>query len=207
MPGAITHLKAAYLYNEKVGVQDEGLLYLGSISPDSVNISGHADREIRWPAHLRSSDLDVWLNNAELFYKQNIKRYNKSYLLGYILHIVTDIVWDMEFDKPLFFVMNKSGIAKEELKKARWAELDGYEKRQQSTDWYYNVIRKLESAAASDISTLSAENINIWRQMVIERKFDENATSRFINDEIMNSFFDSVIQKMQEITDEKIDFL
>lgn len=203
MPGAITHLKAAYLYIKSVGgIDNESQFYLGAVSPDSVNLNGHAPKEIRWPAHLRAGDLNVWENNAIRFYNDNKDMYERSYLLGYIFHIITDIVWDREYDPPLCAVMLKNGAATEELKKLRWREIDGYELRQNVMDWHTEMISKLLDAEPVPIGTLNPEDIACWKTKIIEKNFDRDIVSRYIDDAFMDAFFDSCIQNMRKIVQE-----
>lgn len=196
MPGPITHLKAAYKYNEaRGGSYNKPLLYLGSICPDSVNINGHAPKSIRWPAHLRDTNLECWLNNAKTFYRDNYNVYDCSYLTGYILHIITDIVWDKSFDRPLFEVMYRSGIPADNLKNMRWQELYGYEQLQIRLPWFEkDIIPMLSTASISPIGSLKSGEIEIFRNMVLNLELERGDTPRFINDGIMNSFFDAVTQ-------------
>ena len=194
MPGPITHLKAAYKYNEaRGGSYNKPLLYLGSICPDSVNINGHAPKSIRWPAHLRDTNLECWLNNAKTFYRDNYNVYDYSYLTGYILHIITDIVWDKSFDRPLFEAMYRSGIPADNLKNMRWQELYGYEQLQIRLPWFEkDIIPMLSTASISPIGSLKSGEIEIFRNMVLNLELERGCTPRFINDDIMNSFFDAV---------------
>ncbi len=200
MPGAVTHLKAAYtFYNESgVDIQLSSFL-LGAVCPDSVNLNGHAPKNIRWPAHLRTSDLNIWEQNAVQFYNENKDKYDNSYLLGYIMHIVTDIVWDREYDMPLFAVMHKHGVPKEELKKMRWREIDGYELKQKDTKWLKESLAALKLAKPCDIGTLNSADIEEWRGKILEKKFDVNITSKYLTDELMDTFFASVNKNMLNI--------
>ena len=115
MPGPITHLQAAYYYNVSHKKRYNSALYLGSISPDCVNINGQAPKEVRWPAHLRCEDLDEWLANARRFYIDNKSTADESFLKGYILHILSDIVWDKDFNLPLYKILLKDNVSKETL--------------------------------------------------------------------------------------------
>lgn len=203
MPGAITHLKAAYLYNKRVGgIENMAQFYLGSVCPDSVNLNGHAPKSIRWPAHLRDSDLTVWENNIREFYNNNRGNYDDSYFYGYVLHIVTDIVWDREYDRPLCAAMFKDGTPKENLKLMRWHEIDGYEMRQEGTDWHCEMLDEIKKAVPTDIGTLNSVDINCWRGKILEKKYDKSIVSRYVDDAFMDAFFDSVIENMLKIINE-----
>lgn len=200
MPGAITHLKAAHIFIDKIGgIDNAPQFFLGSICPDSVNLNGHAPKEIRWPAHLRNGDLTVWENNAKRFYEENRNKYETSYLLGYILHIITDIVWDREYDRPLCAILHKNGVETENLKKMRWYEIDGYELRQVGSNWYAEVLNSLKNSKPEAIGTLNPNDVSSWRDMILERELNKTIVSKVIDDAFMDDFFHSVIQNMLEI--------
>ncbi len=204
MPGPITHLKVAYIYNKEMGGKFSPQLYLGSICPDSVNVDGHAEKEIRWPAHLRDKDLNVWYQNAKRFYEENITKYDNSYLVGYILHIVTDIAWDMWFDGPLFAEMYKSGVPKEELKETRWAELYGYEKHQSKLPWFSETAVCLKVTTAENIGTVTAFKTEILKSRIINREIPEGREPIFINDGFMTLFFAKTVELASEIFQKSI---
>lgn len=192
MPGAITHLKTAHyiLKNEIASVSQPKQFYLGSISPDSVNVNGHADKSIRWPAHLRDSDLDVWLNNVKQFYELQKSETKSDFLLGYIIHIITDIVWDKYFEKQLCGQFLTAGIPMEMWKSYRWAELYGYEKLSSRSDLFKNdVLLELKNAAIESVGTLKAEQVEDYRNCIADLNIPEGRLPRFIDDEFMNRFY------------------
>ena len=127
MPGPITHLYAAFYYNVRQTEKYPAEIYLGAVSPDSINVDGLAPKEKRWPAHLRDKDLKVWLNNAREFYLNNKGKTDEAFLKGYIIHLVTDIVWDSSFNAELYEKLTADGVLNENLKEERWNELYGYE--------------------------------------------------------------------------------
>ena len=189
MPGAVTHLKAAYLYNSMHNDftgEELSLYYLGSISPDAVNLKGHAEKKIRWSSHLRNSDLDLWLENVRSYYSENKLNYPIPYLQGYLIHIITDIVWDKYFEIPLFNEFDKYGIKNEEKKHQRWQELDFYENEQRLLPWYDEVKRLLERSFALKICSVSAEEINSFKNMVINRGFVENTAFGIVDEHLIN---------------------
>lgn len=200
MPGPITHLKVAHYYNVKHGNKLGGLLYLGSICPDSVNINGHAPKEIRWPAHLRHSDLDRWEQNAERFYNENKGTVDEAYLKGYILHILTDIVWDLSFDWPLYTVMLKSGIAPEDLKSERWNELYGFEQIDCRNKWFTDeVLPLLTDAKAEDIGTLKKETVTLWQEKVVSLQLDSGKTPCYVDEKLINDLISEVFLLAERI--------
>ncbi len=193
MPGPITHLKAAYCYNQKHNFEFGDELYLGSISPDCVNINGHAPKSLRWPAHLRSANLNEWLENTKGFYNVNKGRVDESLLRGYILHILTDIVWDRSFDRTLYNLLLGIGIQPENLKAERWNEIYGYEQTELSSPWLLDtVLPALKKAAPTEIGTLDVSQMALWRDSVAEFCLEKGKPPRFADNLFMNAIFDEV---------------
>ena len=202
MPGPITHLKAAYCYNQMSGFRFGDELYLGSISPDCVNLNGHAPKSLRWPAHLRSADLNEWVQNAKTFYNVNKGRVDESFLRGYILHILTDIVWDRSFDRTLYNLLLGIGVQSENLKAERWNEIYGYEQTELSSPWLIQtVIPALKKATPTEIGTLNSLQMSIWRDNVAEFKLEKGKPPRFADNLFMKALFDEVNKLSGEIFD------
>lgn len=201
MPGPITHLKAAYEFAKRTGNKYAlPALYLGSICPDSVNINGHAPKFVRWSAHLRNEDLDVWLCNANMFYRDNIGRYDASYLVGYIIHIVTDIVWDREFDVPLCKRIYEQGVSPVELKHTRWQELYGWEQQQINMPWFRDsVLKDLSNAKAMDIGSVKSYETEVQKTNIVELRLDKGRTPQLIDDGLMERFFECCCRTFDEI--------
>ncbi len=199
MPGPITHLNAAYYYNVRQPEKYPAEIYLGAVSPDSVNVDGLAPKEKRWPAHLRDSDLKVWLNNAREFYENNKSKTDKAFLKGYILHLVTDIVWDAYFNDAIYEKLLSSGVKKENLKEERWNELYGYEQTQVGTAWYNEALECVKSAKAIEIGTLKAREIEILRKTIIYNELNKGKPPEFINGELMNRFLSYVFKIAEQI--------
>ncbi len=200
MPGPITHLKAAYIFGSKYNDINLPQLLLGAVCPDSVNVNGHADKVLRWPAHLRNRDLDAWLQNAKQFYYDNINKYENSYLKGYILHIVTDIVWDKYFEAVLCAVMHKKGISPQNFKETRWSELYGYEQQQVEQDWFkLYALPLLTISTPSDIGTLTAKNIQAFKEKILALDLEKGRTPQLLNNLFMDEFFEKVVEEAEKI--------
>jgi hypothetical protein len=200
LPGPITHLKVANEYYNRINNNlDESLLYLGSICPDSVNVNGHAPKEVRWPAHLRDSDLNVWLENAKMFYAQNKVVCDASYLTGYILHILTDIMWDLKYDRALQTVMLSNGVQMSQLKIERWNELYGFEQGSVGTSWLEDALSKLKVADVLKIGTLTESEITVYKYLIVQKTFEKGVKPRFIDAALMDEFYDDVLEISKEI--------
>ena len=195
MPGPITHLKTAYFIfeNKIASVSQPEQFFLGSISPDSVNINGHAAKEIRWPAHLRDFEPKKWLLNVREFYeKQSGQQSDNSFLLGYIIHIITDIVWDMYFERELWVRFEQISLPRELWKAERWNELYGYEQLQLKQPWFDSVALMLEDSKPETVGTLSLEQVAKWRDAVLDNRMPKGHLPRFVDDELMEGFYSEV---------------
>ncbi len=200
MPGPITHLKAVHYYDKAYKGAFGASLYLGAISPDSVNINGHAPKQKRWPAHLRHSDLKVWCENAKAFYNVNKGRVDEAFLRGYILHILTDILWDKEFDMPLFQLLKCSGVDDSKLKAERWNELYGYERQQINETWFREeALPMLTEAQPQIVGTLDLKEVAIWQQQVISLELPVGKPPKFVDDEFLKLFFKGIIDLADSI--------
>lgn len=200
MPGPITHLKAANIFLDG-SIKEPSAFYLGSISPDSVNINGHAEKAKRWPAHLREKDLDAWLDRVKSFWNENKNtKEDQSFLKGYLLHIITDIVWDMYFERELFTLFTAGNVAPEQRKAMRWCELYGYEKLQLELPWFKcEVLPLLAAAKPETVGTLDANEVVIWQQRIISGELEQGRFPLFLDDSFMNRFLDKVCSITKEI--------
>ncbi len=199
MPGPIIHLRAAYYYNVRQNDKLSGEIYLGAVSPDSVNVGGFASKEKRWPAHLRDGNLRVWLNNAKEFYRANTGKTDEAFLRGYIIHIVTDIVWDARFNAELYERLMSDGVQKENLKAERWNELYGYEQTQVGKPWYNEVISELHSAKAIEIGTLKVNEIEDFQKTIILNRLNKGKSPKYINDELINRFLSEIFHILERL--------
>lgn len=201
MPGPITHLQAAYYYNVRQLNKYSAEIYLGSISPDSVNVKGFALKEKRWPAHLRDKDLNIWLKNAKEFYANNKGKLDEAFLRGYIIHLITDIAWDAYFNDEIYKKLLSAGVNRENLKDERWNEIYGYEQLQVGAKWYIEVLEYVKSAKTIEIGTLKAEEIEILRETVIFNRLQKGKQPIFINEELMTCLFAKVFELAEQIFD------
>ena len=203
MPGPITHLYAAFYYNVRQTEKYPAEIYLGAVSPDSINVDGLAPKEKRWPAHLRDKDLKVWLNNAREFYLNNKGKTDEAFLKGYIIHLVTDIVWDSSFNAELYEKLTADGVLNENLKEERWNELYGYEQTQVGSNWYNEVLEGLKTAKAIEIGTLKADEIENLRQTVIFNRLNKGKPPKYVNSNLMCRFFEHVFKVEEKIFNSK----
>lgn len=147
MPNTNIHERVAYVISKKYDLYSRDF-FLGNMTPDSVNVDGFAEKEVRWSAHLRKKDLDEWKDNVIDFYKNNINDYNKDFLIGYITHIITDIMHDKYmYNKQIKRILEKNKCTNQEaheilrldMEKYRFPEWEEISSLLKSDDIYYDI--------------------------------------------------------------------
>ena len=102
MASTMMHLYVGKRFKDKHGkIKDTEQFYLGCVYPDCVNAFGFASAEVRWPAHLRTKDINEWYENNRLFYRSNTGDINEDFLLGHVIHNITDAAYDEHFNKMI----------------------------------------------------------------------------------------------------------
>ena len=160
MPSAVVHLKAAYDLKDILSVKDTGQFYVGAVSPDAVNIDGFAPQDIRYPAHIRSTDYAQWKHNVAdyIIDKSDDYKNNTDFFKGFLLHILTDIFWDELVQPLLFSALQENGAAAQQLRELKWQELYRFNAAL-AGDWLYKeVLPKIGEVTRFDgISTVTPE--------------------------------------------------
>ncbi|MDD4699745.1 MAG: hypothetical protein PHV07_05740, partial [Oscillospiraceae bacterium] len=180
---------------DNLSANEHSMFFLGSIAPDAVSVDRFADKAIRWAAHLRENDLDLWQENVKSFYKANQRSYQPSYLKGYVFHIITDIVWDRFYNPYLYKYLTLMGVKSDMLRTRRWSELHGYEESQLQSDWLINdVIPALITSVPADINSVSKQKIEQLKVQVINKDFPKAPPQQFLSREIMDTFYSDIIK-------------
>ena len=146
MASHIMHLYVGKYFKEKYKkITNLPQFYLGCIYPDSVNAFGFAPMEIRYPAHLRTRDIDEWYENNNIFYHQNTGLINEDLLLGFIIHNITDAAYDKHF----------SSIDREDWKR--------FNQEQSKKEWWNDeVLPSLKAAHPVSINGISETHVKEW---------------------------------------------
>ncbi|MCD8329031.1 MAG: hypothetical protein LUC25_08100 [Ruminococcus sp.] len=131
MPSTMIHLVVANEISKIIDVSNSGQFYLGAIAPDTVNLNGKASKEVRYSAHLRSVNVDEWIENIASFTKENeqVKLTYPDFFKGFVVHLLTDIAWDKVAQPILFEAMRKCGVSEEKLNDEKWNELLSFDRR------------------------------------------------------------------------------
>ena len=201
MPSACVHLNIAYMLKEKLKIADIPQFHLGSISPDAVNLEGFAEENIRYAAHIRNRDYNVWKNDIAKFYEQNKDKLNKSFLLGFMVHIYTDIAWDELVQPGLFEYLRSAGTADEAFKKEKWAELYRLNSLIAQQDFYSQILKSLSTAECTGISTVSADLLERYRDYLAEDYQDKisNEKPNFLTLDMLEKTAAAVLKYVSDL--------
>lgn len=181
MPSAVVHLKVAYDLRDELGIKDDGRFYVGAVSPDAVNIDGFASQEVRYGAHIRSTDYKKWKQNVIDHSREFVKIYagDIDFYKGFLLHLLTDIFWDELVQPKLFEGLKALGADADTVRELKWKELYRFNSFLAGSWLYDNVFAQM--AKVSDfpaVSTVSPELLeryirHLYTDYMNERAPDE----------------------------------
>lgn len=170
MPSFPVHLAVADMLAENIGVQNKADFFLGCIAPDSVNHKGFASRELRYGAHIRSTDYDLWKKQLAEFYINNKQAFSNSidYLKGYLFHCITDIAWDEAVQPQLFAYLQRNGaLSRDEITELKWQELFRFNSLVINSAHFTSCVCLLEKAQPQAIATVTAQQVSDYRDYVV----------------------------------------
>lgn len=173
MPSISVHLTLSSRIAERLGITDMPAYYLGAIAPDAVNLDGFASQELRYGAHIRSRDYNVWEQNISDFYKTNRALYadTPDFLTGFLMHLYTDIAWDEVVQPKMFEYLRSCGFADDELSTRKWDELRGFDSLLSQKAEYKNAIEELKKARPTAITTVTPGQLSKWRDKIVALEY------------------------------------
>jgi hypothetical protein len=146
MASGLMHLYAGKYFKDKYGgIADLPQYYLGCVYPDSVNAFNFASWEVRYPAHLRSKDIEEWYENNNIFYRKNRGKISEDFLLGYIIHNITDAAYDKHY----------ANINRDE-----WGRFENEQSKEQW--WLGEVLPALKAAVPISINNVNEKDVKEW---------------------------------------------
>lgn len=192
MPSSMIHLLTGLAFTHSSNmVRDKSQFFLGCIAPDAVNVYGFAPKEIRTKAHLRSKDLDEWIQNAIDFYTDNQGVIQNDLLLGYVLHAFCDLSWDKKYEGDFYSAISALQISEDERAAARWNEFYYFDKTQESAEWWINEVKPLlESAQICSINGITEIELTDFKNYVLTDYLPKikPVTPQIITAELINEF-------------------
>jgi len=167
--------------------------FLGCIAPDSVNVDGFAPKEKRWPAHLRSSNLQQWYENNLNFYRSNAGHMCESLLLGYVIHNITDAAFDEFYVKQVDEALTRHGNAG-----GRWDDCFRYDHSQLGKAWWAEeVLPALKRATPQAVNGLDVHEMARFLQGIVKNNW---ATTKgepvVVTDELVDGLAKVVCHKL-----------
>lgn len=126
MPSSPVHLILAYRMADSLRVKNKGDFLLGAISPDCVNYGmEQASEELRYTAHIRDRDDEIWKAKLRRFAEENGEKYRDciDFLRGYLFHCWSDIAWDEAVQPKIFRFLGTLGYGYDDMTEQKWFEL------------------------------------------------------------------------------------
>lgn len=126
MPSSPVHLILAYRMADSLNVKNKADFLLGAIAPDCVNYGmEQASEEVRYTAHIRDRDYDIWKAKLKKFAEDNADKYADSidFLRGYLFHCWSDIAWDEAVQPKIFEFLGTLGYGYDDMTAQKWQEL------------------------------------------------------------------------------------
>lgn len=194
MASIMIHLQAAHRLLQPGGLLCGKIIhpsnyYLGVIAPDSVNLDGFAEKEIRWSAHLRAKTPKEWYQNIGTFYQKQQDKSDHDLLLGYIIHNITDAAFDETLHNPIWTASSKADASpSKDVNDSGWEECYRYDFSQRNESWWtQEVMPALAQSKVEKINKLSASQIERWRDYLLKGYMDtlEKSAPKVITKEMV----------------------
>ena len=199
MPSSPVHLLLAYTMADSLNVKNKADFLLGAIAPDCVNYgTEQASEEVRYKAHIRDRDYDIWKDRLRSFREDNAVRYadNKDFLKGYLFHCWTDIAWDEAVQPKIFDFLGTLGYGYDDMTKQKWRELYRFNSVAVKSDEYRECTRLLKEGRAVDTAGCPADLIDRYAAYVADDYRDKILDERplFLN----SGHIDLTVHRMDE---------
>ena len=195
MPSILFHELIGDKIAKKYKKYDTNNFYLGLMVPDSVNAYGFASKEDRWRTHRRDESLEKWKENILNYYKENIDKYEKNYLMGYLIHVLTDIICDEIYQNELYPKLLEEGFDYNTAYKHYEEGIEKFENSNINEKWWEEAKNKFENAEAFPINGMSEkmilDEVKYTLNKYSKRNYEENG---FISE----VFADEVVEKIEK---------
>jgi hypothetical protein len=190
MPNIMIHEEVAYFLKDKINLSSYDF-YLGVLVPDSPNLYGFAEKEVRWTAHIRRKDLNDWRIALKDFYNASLSNYPKDFLIGYVVHVLTDIIYDDLLYLNVRDKIMNDNISKEESHNVMRDDMDKY---------YFNEVENIKRILNSnntsyEINGISKELMLAWKNKFINTNINTN-TSKYQTSDIIIILNNQVLKEL-----------
>lgn len=188
MPSSPVHLILAYRMADSLNVKNKADFLLGAISPDCVNYGmEQASEEVRYTAHIRDCDYDIWKEKLKSFGAENADKYAEctDFLRGYLFHCWSDIAWDEAVQPKIFEFLGTLGYGYDDMTAQKWQELYRFNSLVVGSDDFGECRRLVKAGVPRGIAGCSAELIDKYRLYVADDYSDKILDEKplFLNDE------------------------
>ena len=171
MPSSPVHLLLAYRMADSLNVKNKADSLLGAIAPDCVNYGmEQASEEVRYTAHIRDKDYDIWKSKLRAFAADNAEKFvdNKDFLRGYLFHCWSDIAWDEAVQPKIFEFLGTLGYGYDDMTKQKWQELYRFNSLAVNSKEYAECTKLVKQGKPVDIAGCSAELISRYAAYVAD---------------------------------------
>ena len=173
---------------DTLGVKNKADFLLGAIAPDCVNYGmEQASEEVRYTAHIRDRDYDVWKDKLRAFAKDNAAKYADciDFLRGYLFHCWSDIAWDEAVQPKIFEFLGTLGYGYDDMTYQKWQELYKFNSLAEKCGRYAECRKLVREGTPRDIAGCSAELIGKFALYVIDDNSDKTIDEKplFLSEE------------------------
>lgn len=199
MPSSPVHLLLAYKMADSLNVKNKADFLLGAIAPDCVNYGQEqASEEVRYTAHIRDKDYDIWKAKLKAFAVDNAEKFadKKDFLRGYLFHCWSDIAWDESVQPKIFEFLGTLGYGYDDMTKQKWQELYRFNSLAVKSKEYAECTEFVRQGKPVDIAGCSAELISKYAAYVADDYRDKILDEKplFLND----AHIAATVQQMNE---------
>ena len=176
MPSSPVHLLLAHSMAESLGVENKADFMLGAIAPDCVNYGmEQADEQVRYTAHIRDRDYDIWKKKLRDHAEENREKYAecRDFLRGYLFHCWTDIAWDEAVQPKIFEFLGTLGYGYDDMTAQKWQELYRFNSVVTKLPEYSECCKLVKQGTPRDIAGCSAELIKKFAEYVADDYSDK----------------------------------
>lgn len=199
MPSSPVHLLLAHEAADRLGVANKADFLLGSIAPDCVNYGmEQASEAVRYAAHIRDKDYDIWKQKLRDFAADNAEKYAecRDFLRGYLFHCWADIAWDEAVQPKIFEFLGTLGYGYDDMTAQKWQELYRFNSEMVKNKAYIECKKLVKAGSARDIAGCSAELIKRYADYVADDYKDKILDEKplFLNE----AHITATVRRMEE---------
>ena len=195
MPITNIHEEVALNISNKYKALNTNDFYLGNYAPDSVNLNGLAEKNLRWIAHQRKNNLNDWRKSLKEFYQKEKNNYSKEFLLGYITHILTDIIYDDLFYDDVTKLIKMDYPHSTDTHSIMGEDMKKYVYNSKYKNEITTILNSIN--AYYNILNITDEMMETFKNKVLKEEYNID-NSIYINEELIVKLSQQVMNELKE---------